>query len=250
MSDVILTVKALKLMIKNKPLIDDLDFSINKGEFLAISGIRGSGKTALIKSLLGIIADGLSGEILYHGIGKSDVTYIPQDAMDLKDDFLGTAREIIALGLISKKQGRPIDAIDWKKVDDILIAFRLDDVKDKKINKLTQWQQFKVKMARAIITDPKIIFIDDPTTAVNTKSKSELYKIMKEISQDMNITVVLILPDIKGILPLADKILFLHKKDNTHYFGPPSGFVLPEKESPKKTTTVKKESTAKVKNKK
>ncbi|MDR3258430.1 MAG: ATP-binding cassette domain-containing protein [Fusobacteriaceae bacterium] len=219
MREVILSVKDLNLTVKGKNLLENINFSIDKGEYLAISGICGSGKSILIKSLLGIVTAGLTGEIHYHNIGKDEVTYIPQNILDIKDDFIGSTKEIVAIGLLSKLKGRCMTEESWVKVDEILELLNLSEVKDKKINKLSHWQQFKVKIARHLIIDPKLIFIDSPSSTSNTKLKNELYKVLKDICNNRNTTIIHITQEVKGISPFADKLLFLNKNDNSFYFG-------------------------------
>jgi len=230
MSEVILTVKNLNLIARKKTLLENVNFSLSKGDYLAVSGLSGSGKSVLIKSLLGLVTDGLSGEILYHGIGKGEVTYIPQNAMETKDDFVGTAKEVIAVGLFAKKKGRPLEEGDWNKVDDMLETLNLTDMKDKKINKLTQWQQFRIKIAKTLIVYPKIIYIDTPPSSINAKSRNELYKILKTLCEKHDITIVHIVPDLKGIVNYADKVLFLDSKNQDHYFGDSKNFNAKEKQ--------------------
>lgn len=230
MNEVVLSVKNLSLIVRKKSLLENINFSVNKGDYIAISGLSGSGKSVLIKSLLGLVTEGLSGEILYHGIGTGDVTYIPQNALDAKDDFVGTTKEVIAIGLFTKKKGRPLEESDWIRVDEMLDILNLSDVKDKKINKLTQWQQFRVKIAKTLIVHPKLIFIDTPPSSINTKSKGELYKILKNLCEKYEITIIHIVPELKGILSHANKVLFLDNKNKDYYFGISKEFILYEKE--------------------
>jgi len=219
MSEMILSVKDLNLTVKGKRLLENTNFSLRKGEYLAIGGICGSGKSVLIKSLLGLITSGLTGEILYHNIRKDEVTYIPQNTLDAREDFIGSAKEVIAIGLLTKLKCACMTDEHWQKVDDVLEKLHLTDVKDKKINKLSQWQRFKVKIARHLICDPKLLFIDCPSSTSNTKLKNELYKILKTLCSEKNITIVHITPEIKGISTFADKLLFLNKGDNSFWFG-------------------------------
>jgi|GEM_PF-611943 len=228
-SEVILTVRNLNLTGSKKFLLENIDFSLSKGDYLAVSGLSGSGKSVLIKSLLGLVTEGLSGEILYHGIGKAEVTYIPQNALETKDDFVGTAKEVIAVGLFAKKKGRPLEEVDWNRVDEMLEILNLADVKDKKINKLTQWQQFRIKIAKTLIVYPKIIFIDTPPSSINAKSRNELYKILKTLCEKEDITIIHIVPDLKGLVNYANKVLFLDSKTQNHYFGNSKNFNAKEK---------------------
>lgn len=111
MNDIILTVENFGLTIKNRKVLENISFNIERGDYLAIGGVPGSGKSSLIKGLLGLINTGITGNISYHNIGKGEVSYIPQNIMQLKEEFPGTAREIVAIGMISRKEEDV-----WKKV--------------------------------------------------------------------------------------------------------------------------------------
>ena len=75
MSDIILTVDNFSLNIKNRAVLQNVTFNVERGDYLAIGGIPGSGKSSLIKSMLGLITTGIEGEIAYHNIGKDAVSY-------------------------------------------------------------------------------------------------------------------------------------------------------------------------------
>lgn len=98
---------------------------MERGDYLAIGGVPGSGKSTLIKSVLGLINNGISGNIEYHNIKKVDVSYIPQNSMQQKENFLGTVREVVAVSLLSKKRGRAFTEEDWEKVDNLLRRLKL-----------------------------------------------------------------------------------------------------------------------------
>ena len=157
MSNYILTVDDFCLSYKNRNILENLSFSVERGDYLAIGGVPGSGKSTLIKSVLGLINNGISGNIEYHNIKKVDVSYIPQNSMQQKENFLGTVREVVAVSLLSKKRGRAFTEEDWEKVDNLLRRLKLFDIKDNKINKLTKGQQLKASLAKHMITDRKSV---------------------------------------------------------------------------------------------
>ena len=151
MNEKILTVDNYKMVYKNCHIIDDLSFSIEKGDYLAIGGVPGSGKTTLIKSILGLVTKGIKGDIVYHHIGTDEVSYMPQNLLEQKDSFLGTTREVVAVAYLPLLKGRVFNDEAWKKVDKLLKKLDLYDVRDKKINKLTKGQHLKVNLAKILI---------------------------------------------------------------------------------------------------
>ena len=225
MNDIILTVENFGLTIKNRKVLENISFNIERGDYLAIGGVPGSGKSSLIKGLLGLINTGITGNISYHNIGKGEVSYIPQNIMQIKEEFPGTAREIVAIGMISRKRGRCLEESDWEKVDELLKLFNLYELKDKKISKLTALQQLKINVAKHLITEPKLIYIDNPSSALDLKSKVDFYSTIKRICDEKEITVIFITHNIKEISNFANKLLFLRRKEKTFYFGDCKDFI-------------------------
>ena len=225
MNDIILTVENFGLTIKNRKVLESVSFDIERGDYLAIGGVPGSGKSSLVKGLLGLINTGITGNISYHNIGKGEVSYIPQNIMQIKEEFPGTAREIVAIGMISRKRGRCLEENDWEKVDELLKLFNLYELKDKKISKLTALQQLKINVAKHLITEPKLIYIDNPSSTLDLKSKVDFYSTIKRICDEKEITVIFITHNIKEISNFANKLLFLRRIEKTFYFGDCKDFI-------------------------
>lgn len=219
MSNNILTVENFCVLYKNRSILENLSFSVEKGDYLAIGGIPGSGKTTLIRSILGLISIGISGNISYHNIKKDEVSYIPQNVIQQKESFLGTIREVVAISLLSRKKVRIFEDSDWEKVDMILKKLNLYEIRDKKINKLTKGQLLKANLAKHLINNPKLLFIDTPNSTIDMKSKLELYEILKKLCFEDNLTVIFITYSVKDVCEYANKLLFLRKKDRSYYFG-------------------------------
>ena len=225
MSNYILTVDDFCLSYKNRNILENLSFSVERGDYLAIGGVPGSGKSTLIKSVLGLINNGISGNIEYHNIKKVDVSYIPQNSMQQKENFLGTVREVVAVSLLSKKRGRAFTEEDWEKVDNLLRRLKLFDIKDNKINKLTKGQQLKASLAKHMITEPKLLFIDSPNSTLDMKNKLDFYQTIKMLCDEDKLTVIFITHNIKEICQYSNNLLFLKKKDRTYYFGDAQEFI-------------------------
>lgn len=225
MSNYILTIEKFCLSHKMKNIIENLSFTVEKGDYLAIGGVPGSGKSTLIRSVLGLVKNGISGNIEYHNIKKGEISYIPQNSMEKKEEFLGTVREVIAVSLLSKKRGRVFTEEDWEKVDNLLKRLNIYDIRDKKINKLNKGQQLKANLAKHLIVEPKIIFIDSPNSTLDMKNKLDFYQTIKMLCDEDKLTVVFITHNIKEICQYANKLLFLKKKDRTYYFGSAQEFI-------------------------
>lgn len=221
----ILTVENYNMSFRNVKVLKDLNLKVNKGDYLAIGGVPGSGKTSFIKSVLGLLTKGITGDIQYHNIATTDVAYMPQNLMAQKEKFSGTAREVLAVSLLPTKRGRAFGEEDWEKVDKLLEKLALTDVKEKKVTKLTKGQHLKLNLAKCLITEPKLVFIDAPTATLDNKNRIDFYQTLEQLCREDELTVIVISNNIKHIAEYANKILFIKKKDRSYYFGDSKDFL-------------------------
>mgnify|MGYP000853086425 CR=1 FL=1 len=209
----ILTVKNLNFKYGKNPVLKDINFGVNEGDYLGIIGPNGSGKTTLIKILLGLIGP-YEGEIKYNRelLGENFLGYIPQKTFGNDKLFPATVREIVATGLLSQKKGLKFyTKEDYKKVDSILYKLKIEDLKNRKIGNLSGGQQQRVLLARSMVAEPSILILDEPTSALDPEIRDEFYKILKELNQE-GISIIFISHDLMSIDNYINKILFLDRK--------------------------------------
>lgn len=206
----ILNVKNLTVKYGKNIAVDNLSFSIKKGDYLGIVGPNGSGKTTLINSILGLIKpkDGtinLNKDIL--------VGYLPQKSIKNDKLFPAKVKEIVATGLLINKKGLKFySKDDYKKVDNILKKLGIYDLKDKKIGELSGGQQQRALLARAMIGSPDILILDEPTNYLDIDSKEELYKQLKILNDENSLTIIVVSHDLKTIGKYINKILYMETK--------------------------------------
>jgi zinc transport system ATP-binding protein len=199
-------------------IFEGVTFQVQNGEFIGLIGSNGSGKTTLIKSILGILKPA-SGKVELFGQSFSDfnsdssnwakVVYIPQTASQPKD-FPITVKEILTLSIIPNK------ALKHKYVSSLLVNSVMDKLKithlqNLELGELSGGQRQKVFIARAIINDPQLIFLDEPTTGIDQLSETEFYDLIDTLRQDFGTAVVMISHDISSISSRVDRIFCLDK---------------------------------------
>lgn len=230
--DLVLETKNLKKEYGSKGMVftavDNIDLNVYKGEFLGIMGPSGAGKTTLL-NMLSTIDRPTSGEIYYEGknIGhmknrelsifrRNNVGFIFQD-FNLLDSM--SVEDNIALPLALSK----VDSKEIKdKVKRLSKFFGLDDQLRKYPYQLSGGQKQRVAAARALITSPSVVFADEPTGALDSKSSSELLQCFSRMNQEFNTTVIMVTHDAfaasycKRILVIKDgKIYAKLDKDET-----------------------------------
>ena len=199
--------KGLCLGYGGKAIVSGLDFSLSRGDFVAVVGDNGSGKTTLIKTLAGLIPK-ISGTLtLPRGIG-----YLPQ-IDGFTRDFPASCEEIVYSGLtarpfISKSEKARAKAL-MEKLNILTIA-------KKSFSTLSGGQQRRVLLARAYLSAKELLLLDEPATALDPVATQEMYEILTDINKKDGMTIIMISHDIPSALSLASHVLHI---GNTLFFG-------------------------------
>ncbi len=201
--------------------LDRISFSINKGDLLGVIGPNGAGKTTLFYCLLGLIKD-YRGEVRIFGKDirndKSilqNIGYIPQQK-SIEQGFPATVKEIVSLGMIGKKN------VSKEKVSSALKIVDLSDQSHKRIGELSGGQQQRVLIAKALVHEPKLLILDEPTTSIDVESQKKFYTLIKNLHQKNNISIIWASHDLDAVSKIATKVLCLNR--NVFFHGETSEF--------------------------
>jgi zinc transport system ATP-binding protein len=213
----ILEVTNLSFSFGSTKVLSNISFHIEKGDFLAILGPNGSGKTTLIKLMMGIYtANQGTIKILDIPINKfsdwSKLGYVPQKATSIEEQFPATVEEVVTMGLLSQKSfPKIITSGDKKKVLNALKEVNMQQYASRRIGELSGGQQQRVLIAKALIGEPEIMILDEPTTGVDQESQKTFYELLHKLNHK-GITIILISHDIGRITQYVTKIASLNQK--------------------------------------
>lgn len=236
LKSIILKADNITLKYGRHEVLTDASFTVEAGDYIGIVGPNGSGKTSLMKAMLGLITPS-SGQFSYAGEVKDNrfIGYLPQKVISGDPLFPAKVREVVAMGLLSSKRfPKHLSQEDYKKVDEILSRLKIANLAEKKIGNLSGGQQQRVLLARALVSSPRLLILDEPTSALDPKVRENFYGILKELNEDDGVTILLVSHDIGSIGQYTKKMLYLdrtvvffgtyedfcHSQDMTHYFGP------------------------------
>jgi zinc transport system ATP-binding protein len=220
-------------------ILKDITFTLKRGDFLGIVGPNGSGKTTLIKLLLGLMPPtrgriGLFGQDIGDFHDWSKIGYLPQKISGFNPHFPATVEEIVALGLLAAKSfPRRVARSDRKSVEEVIDLMDIRAIKNKLIGELSGGQQQRVLIARALVSSPELLILDEPTTALDPETRERFFATLKYVNGQKGTTVIMITHDIGTIGQHASVMLYLDKtvifyggfddfctsKDMTDYFG-------------------------------
>jgi zinc transport system ATP-binding protein len=194
---------------QNRSILEDVNLKIKENDFIGIIGPNGGGKTTLIKLIIGLLKPS-SGKIttLSHDPidVRSSIGYVPQ-VTNVDRDFPITLFDLVLLGAISKKLfGYSLEIKE--KVNYILNEMNIYHLKNKPFGSLSGGEAQKALIARALICDPKILALDEPTANIDMKSEQ---KILDLISKNKETTILMVSHDLEIIINKAKKIIFVQK---------------------------------------
>ncbi len=174
-------------------VLQEVSFSLEQGEFLGIIGPNGGGKTTLLKLMLGILKPD-RGRIHILGQAPHDashrVGYVPQGT-DFNRNFPVSVLDVALMGRMSTSRiGRRYSREDREKVRDVLEKVGMWDYRDRPIGKLSGGQRQRVFIARALATNPEILFLDEPTASVDSEFQTDLYDFLKDLNKEVTIVVI------------------------------------------------------------
>jgi zinc transport system ATP-binding protein len=200
------------------PVLVDVTLSIFAGDFLAILGPNGSGKTTLIKIILGLLRPAQGGVSI---MGKpldefsewQKIGYVPQKATHIDPFFPASVREVVAMALLSRKKFPGLTRKEEERaILKSLKEVRMEQYKNRRIGSLSGGQQQRVFIARAIVNQPHILFLDEPTTGVDLETQGYFYEMLDHLNKEGKITIVLVTHDIGIVDKHVTKVACLNQK--------------------------------------
>ena len=190
------------------PVQENMNFTVNAGDYLCIVGENGSGKSTLMKTLLGLLSP-LSGKIIYgDGLKATDIGYLPQQTV-VQKDFPASVYEIVLSGCQAKAGLRPFYSKAEKQLAlQNMERMNITEFSKKCYRELSGGQQQRVLLARALCATQKILLLDEPVSGLDPMVTAGMYSLIKELN-DSGLTIIMISHDITAALTYADHILHI-----------------------------------------
>lgn len=211
----------------NKQVLENINIKINKGEFLAIVGPNGAGKSTLLKLILGLLPL-QRGNIFIDGVkyknNKSSLklSYVSQKANAFRAGFPASVKEVVLSGLTkTKRLFQKFNKQDLLKVEQVLERLNIAHLMHKNIAELSGGQQQRVMIARALISEPTVLVLDEPTNGIDAKHVSEFYETLNQLKKE-GITIILVTHDIGVVADTATEVACLNK--HLHFHGTAEDF--------------------------
>ena len=206
----VLDIEHVSIDIRGRRIVDDMTFWIPKGEFVCLCGPNGAGKSTLLKAIMGLLPVA-QGSIIIGGesvaAGHKKIGYVPQrKAFDR--DFPARAVDLIVAALRGKWPARVTEP-ERERARVVLAKMGGERLLDRPLAGLSGGETQRVFLARAMITDPSLIILDEPTAGVDVKGRAELLELMREISRSDELAAILVTHNLAAVAQTAERIVYL-----------------------------------------
>ncbi len=218
----LIDIKNLSLGYDGNIVLKNVNLKIEENAFLCVVGPNGSGKSTLIKGILGLIKP-ISGTITFNNLKQNFIGYMPQETK-VDSNFPASVLEIVLSGTLNKKSMSLFYTKEDKKLAiKNLKILGIENLKNKHFSELSGGQRQKVLLARSLCATSKLLILDEPSNNLDSKSKKNLYDILKDLNKNYNITIIMITHDLDHNNLIGNKILSLREDDI--FYGTTEDFI-------------------------
>ena len=189
----IVEIRGLSFSYNGERVLQDVNLDIRQGDFIAFIGPNGGGKTTLVKLILGILTPH-QGTIRLFGLSPRQAAsrsgYVPQD-IHLNRGFPISVHDVVRMGRMRGGGGwRPFSKEDKTMVQQALERVEMWHLRSRRMDELSGGQRQRVFLARALASEPEILFLDEPMASVDAKGQTDLYDFLRELNETVTIVVV------------------------------------------------------------
>ena len=223
MTQNVLEIRDLSYRYDDLPVLEHINLTVPKGSFLGLVGPNGSGKSTLLKLILGLLKPQHGSIRLFGTDSKSfkqyeKMGYVSQKANTFNSGFPATVLEVVLSGL-TKKIGlfKFPSKQDKQKAIEAIHAVEMEDFLNRNIGELSGGQQQRVFIARALVSDPELLILDEPTVGVDIKRVEAFYGLLENLNRDKGITMILVTHDVGTITSKVSHVACLNK--HLHFHG-------------------------------
>lgn len=208
----------MRIQFGKRTILDDVNVTINEGEFIAILGPNGAGKSTLLKLLLGLIKPSAGiVRVLGHPPrrGNSDIGYAPQHRV-LEADLALRVRDVVGFGLDGHRWGTGFPSHKRRVIiDTILEEVDASSFAEAPVGQLSGGEQQRLLIAQALLSNPRLLLLDEPLANLDIIHEQEIVTLVQKICRARNVAVMLVTHDVNPLLPVVDRVLYLARGHST-----------------------------------
>lgn len=213
----LISAKNVSVKYDARAAVRGASFSVSEGDYLCIVGENGTGKSTLLKAILGLVR--YEGEISFeNGLKRSDLGYLPQQTQ-VQKGFPASVYEVVLSGCLNRLGRRLFYSAEEKDAArESMRLLGLTDIANRSYRELSGGQQQRTLVARAVCSAKKMIFLDEPVNGLDPTVSRQMYDVIGELNAKQGMTVVMVSHDIDSAVRRSNMIL--HMDTEVRFFGP------------------------------
>ena len=194
------------------PVLMDVSFTVQKGDYICIVGENGSGKSTLVKALLGLLPV-RSGEVVLDAqLKKGRIGYLPQYT-PVRRDFPASVREVVLSGVIPKRLWVPfLPKAERERADAYMKRFGIEELAGRSFPSLSGGQRQRVLLVRALLSSQLMLILDEPVNGLDPASVNEMYQLVSQCNREFGTTILMVSHDMEKSVAVANRILHIKRK--------------------------------------
>lgn len=208
---VILKAEHICVAYEGKSVVDHVSFEVERGDYLCIVGENGTGKSSLVKAMLGLVPTCCGKAEFNLKGGRKRIGYMPQQTAEQKD-FPATVSETVLSGCLSGMRFPKVYTEKEKKIaEEYMKYLDIYELRKKSVRELSGGQRQRVFLCRALCAADEILVLDEPVSGLDTNAAKDLYLCLEKLNREKEITVIMISHDMQSAMKYATKILHLDR---------------------------------------
>ncbi len=215
--------KNISIKYEKQTVVENVSFTVDEGDYICIVGENGTGKSTLLKGILGLLKLS-SGSVEMSGVSSKEIGYLPQQTQ-VQKDFPASVFEVVMSGFQAKAFSF-YNKNHKKEAMEKLELLGIADLKKKSYMDLSGGQQQRVLLARALCSAEKLLVLDEPVTGLDPVVTVEFYEILSKLKNEQKLSVLMVSHDIDKAVTHANKILQIDK--TALFFGETKDYIKTE----------------------
>jgi len=218
MREPLVEMRDVRFAYNGQPVLAEVNLRVEEGDFIAMIGPNGGGKTTLLKLMLGLLAPqagwirllGRTPQEMSHRVG-----YLPQN-VHVNTRFPVTVRDVVLMGTLSPERGGArYTREDRLAAQRALARLGMEGFAGRRIGELSGGQRQRVFLARALVTEPAILFLDEPTASIDTQGQADFYRLLQELNQ--RITIIVVSHDFMAVSRHVKSVACVNRRVHYHH---------------------------------